>query len=142
MTNKKQITPRQKRCEDCTNLKKIGSKWTCEECFEQLCNDIDDCPMGITIEQTDEIDKMSKEVKINIRARSETTKERKPREKKPDDVKEWLITMLADKLENNHDSDPFSRMNVLIINSTQKIEFDIGDEHFKLTLSRQRKPKN
>lgn len=131
----KKLTDRQRRCEDCPNLKIKSGKWTCEECFGQLCEEIDDCPEGATLEDIERIDREMKHVKINLGARAETQKERKPRERKSDEEKETLIAETAKFLENLAE-------NVKITNVSKIIEFDVGENHYKLDLIRQRKPKN
>lgn len=131
----KKLTDRQRRCEDCPNLKITSGKWTCEECFGQMCEDIDDCPEGVTLEDIERIDKEMKHIKINVGAHAEVKKERTPRERKPDEEKETLIADVADFLTGIAE-------NVKITNVSKIIEFDIGENHYKFDLIRQRKPKN
>ena len=88
-------------------------------------------------EEQNSIDKKAKESKITAtvhQAKSDNRKERKPRERKPDEEKEKIISNLAKFLEN-------STENVKITNISKIIEFDIGENHYKLDLVRQRKPK-
>ena len=88
-------------------------------------------------EEQDSLDKKAKESKITAtvhQAKSDNRKERKPRERKPDEEKEKIISNLAKFLEN-------STENVKITNISKIIEFDIGENHYKLDLVRQRKPK-
>lgn len=137
MANK--LTARQERCAECADMKIKGTKWTCNECFGQFCDDIDDCPNGITLAEIDAIEEKTKDVKISVGARSETKKERQPRERKPDEEKETIIADVADFLINFAE---LNAKNVKITNVSKVIEFDIGDNHYKLDLIRQRKPKN
>lgn len=69
-------------------------------------------------------------------AKAETTekKERKPRPKKEDPEKAGIIKKLAEIL-------PELAENVKITNETKIIEFDIGKNHYKLDLIKQRPPK-
>lgn len=122
------------RCADCVNLRETHGEWTCEECFNQRCKDIDDCPEGITAEQIEEIEKATKENKPKLKARSEKAKEKKPREKKIDFDKVEIISKLADFLNTEVE-------NVKITNESKLIEFDFNENHYKLDLIRQRKPK-
>ena len=88
-------------------------------------------------EEQNSLDKKAKESKITAtvhQAKSDNRKERKPRERKPDEEKEKIISNLAKFLEN-------STENVKITNISKIIEFDIGENHCKLDLVRQRKPK-
>ena len=88
-------------------------------------------------EEQNSLDKKAKENKITAtvhQAKSDNRKERKPRERKPDEEKEKIISNLAKFLEN-------STENVKITNISKIIEFDIGENHYKLDLVRQRKPK-
>ena len=87
-------------------------------------------------EEQNSLDKKAKESKITAtvhQAKSDNRKERKPRERKPDEEKEKIISNLAKFLENSTD-------NVKITNICKIIEFDIGENHYKLDLVRQRKP--
>ena len=88
-------------------------------------------------EEQNNLDKKAKESKITAtvhQAKSDNRKERKPRERKSDEEKEKIISNLAKFLEN-------STENVKITNISKIIEFDIGENHYKLDLVRQRKPK-
>ena len=67
-------------------------------------------------------------------ARAEVKKERKPREKKADPEKEKIIAETAKFLEGIAE-------NVTISNNTKLIEFDLGGNHYKFDLIRQRPPK-
>ena len=108
--------------------------------FEKLVNQIiKECEADgepVTREEAEEMAKMeigAKEIK-NYAQSIEPRKERKPRERKPDEEKEKIISNLAKFLEN-------STENVKITNISKIIEFDIGENHYKLDLVRQRKPK-
>ena len=128
----KKLSPNQKRCEDCDNLIIENGEWKCEECFKQSVADIDDCPIGCTLEILQEMEENAKDVKII--GKSDKPRAKTVRERKPDLEKEEIIKNIADFLEN-------SAENVKITNISKIIEFDIGENHFKLDLIRQRKPK-
>ena len=88
-------------------------------------------------EEQESLDKKAKENRITAtihQARAETTKERKKVERKPDETKDSLVEQLAEFLKDLVE-------NVQIVKVGKLIEFDIKDEHFKLDLIRQRKPK-
>ena len=88
-------------------------------------------------EEQEELDKKAKANRITAtihQARAETTKERKKVERKPDQVKDSLIAELAEFLSDK-------AKNVSVTKVGKLIEFDIQDEHYKLDLIRQRKPK-
>ena len=120
-----------KRCELCTNLKVVNGFWQCEECFNQLCKDIDDCPLGITTEQIIETEN------IKVKNYAHSTKERKKtvKEHKPDIDKEYLIKSLKDFL------DTLALKNIEITNISKTVEFNYNDNHYKLDLIKQRKTK-
>lgn len=60
---------------------------------------------------------------------------RKKVERKPDEIKDNLVIELSKYLET-------FATNIKIVKVGKLIEFDIGDDHYKLDLIRQRKPKN
>lgn len=84
------------------------------------------------------LEKKAKESRITAtihQARAESTKPRKKVERKVDETKDSLVERLADYLKN------IGIENVAITKVGKLIEFDINNEHFKLDLIRQRKPK-
>lgn len=125
-----------KRCEDCKHLRIKNKTWTCEECFNQLCEDIDDCPEGITSEEIEEIEAKTKTNKVKLNAKADKPKERKAREVKPDVTKELIIAEIANTLTAMVGCE-----NVEITNKSKLVEFDLDGNHFKVDLIRQRKPK-
>ena len=89
-------------------------------------------------EEQEELDKKAKASRITAtihQAKAETQKERKKVERKADQTKDSLVEQLADYLKTS------GIANVQIVKIGKLIEFDIGSEHFKLDLIRQRKPK-
>jgi hypothetical protein len=91
----------------------------------------------IMCEETKELEKKAKENKITAtihQAKASVTKERKKVERKPDEVKDGLVEDLAQFLEDY-------ATNISITKIGKLVEFDIGDDHYKLDLIRQRKPK-
>ena len=97
----KKLTPNQKRCEDCDFLKIVNGKLTCEECFGQMCEDIDDCPVGVTLEVLEEIDRKQKENKVKLGARSEKTEKKTQKERtvKVSDRKKHLFSNIKSFLD-------------------------------------------
>jgi hypothetical protein len=88
-------------------------------------------------EEQEELDKKAKANRITAtihQAKAEQPKERKKVERKPDQTKDSLVNELAEYLQDIVE-------NVVIAKVGKLIEFDIGEEHFKLDLIRQRKPK-
>lgn len=84
------------------------------------------------------LDKKAKESKITAtihQARADKKVERKQKERKPDLTKDSLVENLKDFLCDY-------AQNVQIVKVGKLIEFDIGNEHFKLDLIRQRPPKS
>lgn len=91
----------------------------------------------IMCEETKELEKKAKENKITAtihQAKANVSKERKKVERKPDEVKDSLVEDLAKFLEDY-------ATNISITKIGKLVEFDIGDDHYKLDLIRQRKPK-
>lgn len=89
-------------------------------------------------EEQEELDRKAKANRITAtihQAKAETQKERKKVERKADQTKDSLVEQLADYLKS------INTANVQIVKIGKLIEFDIGNEHFKLDLIRQRKPK-
>lgn len=88
-------------------------------------------------EEQNALDKKAKDNKITAtvhQAKSTEKKPRKPRERKPDIEKEEIIQNLADFLKK-------SASNVKITNISKIIEFDVGENHYKLDLIKQRPAK-
>ena len=88
-------------------------------------------------EEQEELTKKAKDNRITAtihQARAENTKERKKVERKPDQVKDSLVEELAVWLKDYAE-------NISITKVGKLVEFDIADEHYKLDLIRQRKPK-
>ena len=83
----KELTAKQKRCEDCANLIMKNGKWCCDECFGQECEEIDDCPEGVELAEIEELAQKAKENKIDHGASSGKKKEGKPRTVKISDEK-------------------------------------------------------
>lgn len=89
----------------------------------------------------EEIEELNQKAKANRitatihQAKAENQKERKKVERKADQTKDSLVEQLADYLKES------GIANVQIVKIGKLIEFDIGNEHFKLDLIRQRKPK-
>ncbi len=132
---KKGLTDNQKRCEDCANLKIERGRWLCTECFNQLCEEVDDCPEGFTLEDAENLNRMDKEIKVNIKTAPKEKKARKPKEKKADTEKQTIIAETANFLKT-------IAQNVNITNENKLIEFDFGESHFKFDLIRRTKKKN
>lgn len=86
-------------------------------------------------EEQNNLDKKAKDNRITAtvhQAKSQSQKKKRTRERKPDLEKEEIIQNLANFLKN-------SAENVKITNISKLIEFDIGGNHYKLDLIRQRK---
>lgn len=93
----------------------------------------------IMCEETKELEKKAKENKITAtihQAKASVSKERKKVERKADQVKDTLIERLQDFLKI------MNFENVVITKVGKMVEFDFENEHYKLDLIRQRKPKD
>lgn len=85
-------------------------------------------------EVVEELTAKAKENKINHEAKTDKPRKSVKRERKPDEEKENLIKILADCLESHG-------FEAKITNKSKIIEFNIGENHYKLDLIKQRPPK-
>lgn len=115
-------------CEDCAELNGI----ICKKCGITLPF-ITDCPEGFTQE---EIEKAATPVKVKMGARAENSKPRKPRTPPQNPEKISIIQELAEFLTEK------GYKNVEITNKSKLIEFNFGENAYKLDLICRRKPKN
>lgn len=136
------MTAFEKRCEDCACLVMKNGKMCCDECFGQLCSEIDDCPEGLSIEEVEKAQTLTAEQKKAVKKATITTSEEKvekkaKRERKPveNPEKEALIDLISKALNLA------SMENVIITNKTREITFKKGENEYKLTLTATRKPK-
>jgi len=83
----------------------------------------------------EELTKKAKEAKISHDAKSEKPRKQVKRERKPDEEKENLIEILANALV----AEGFKAK---VTNKSKIIEFNVGENHYKLDLIKQRPPKN
>lgn len=86
-------------------------------------------------EYVEQLTAKAKEAKISHEAKSEKPRKQVKRERKPDEEKENLIDILANALV----AEGFE---IKITNKSKIIEFNVGDNHYKLDLIKQRPPKN
>ena len=82
----------------------------------------------------EELTAKAKENKVSREAKSDKPRKSVKRERKPDEEKENLIKILAECLKNTGYS-------VEITNKSKIIEFNVGENHYKLDLIKQRPPK-
>lgn len=87
-----------------------------------------------TNEEVEELTKKAKVNKINREAKADAPRKKVVRERKPDVEKENLIEMLANFLTN-------AGYPAEITNKSKIIEFNVGENHYKLDLIRQRAKK-
>ncbi len=83
----------------------------------------------------EELTQKAKEAKISHDAKSEKPRKSTKRERKPDEEKENLIKIIANALEDEG-------IPTKITNKSKIIEFNLGENHYKLDLIKQRPPKN
>lgn len=82
----------------------------------------------------EELTAKAKVNKISHDAKSDKPRKNTPRERKPDEEKESLVQILADCLQN-------AGYDVKITNKSKLLEFNVGENHYKLDLIKQRPPK-
>lgn len=131
------LSAREKRCEDCACLIKKNGRMACDECFGQFCDDIDDCPEGMTLEEQNALDQKAKENKVGADARAEKSKtERKPRTVVISDEKQRLFAEIFDELHEIYGE------NAKIEKENKLIIVKIGEKTFKIDLIETRKKKS
>ena len=85
-------------------------------------------------EVVEELTAKAKVNKVSHEAKTEKPRKTVKRERKPDEEKENLIKILADCLEN-------AGFTAEITNKSKIIEFNVGENHYKLDLIKQRTTK-
>ena len=128
------MTNREKRCEDCASLVKVNGCWCCDECFNQKCNEIDECPEGIELEEVEEVRAKGEKAKISHNASSADKREKKskPRTVKVSDAKKQLFSEIFTNLEDIYGE------NAQIIKENKLIIVQIDGKTFKIDLIEQR----
>lgn len=85
-------------------------------------------------EEVEELTKKAKVNKVSHEAKADKPRKSVKRERKPDEEKENLIEILANCLKNaGYDAE--------ITNKSKIIEFNVGENHYKLDLIKQRNAK-
>ena len=105
-----------------------------DEAIQMWLEDNDYCEN----EEVEMLTQKAKENKVSRGAKSEKAlakTDRKPRERKPDIEKETLISEISTFLQM------YGASSVEITNKSKIIEFNIGENHYKLDLIRQRAQK-
>ena len=128
------MTNREKRCEDCASLVKVNGCWCCDECFNQKCNEIDDCPEGIELEEVEEVRAKGEKAKISHNASSADKREKKskPRTVKVSDAKKSLFSEIFTNLYDVYGE------NAQIVKENKLIVVQIDGKTFKIDLIEQR----
>lgn len=85
-------------------------------------------------ETVEELTAKAKENKIQKGAKSDKPRKKTTRERKPDLEKENLVKILAEALEN-------TGISVEIVNKSKILQFNVGENRYKLDLIKQRPPK-
>ena len=90
----------------------------------------------LTNEYVEELTAKAKAAKISHEAKSEKPRKNagKPRERKPDEEKEYLIKILEDALNNEG-------IAATAVNKSKLIQFEYNGNQYKVDLIRQRPPK-
>jgi hypothetical protein len=84
--------------------------------------------------EVEELTAKAKENKVSHEAKANKPRKSVKRERKPDEEKENLIEILANCLKN-------AGFDTEITNKSKIIEFNVGENHYKLDLIKQRQPK-
>ena len=120
-----------KRCEDCACLVEKNGVWTCDECFGQRCEDIDDCPEGVV---GDEVDEMTEKAKEITRYEQSGGRKKPARERKVDNIKLEILQELAATLEDVYKIP-------VDIEKEVCLHFSVDGEDYSIKLTRHRKKK-
>ena len=128
------MTNREKRCEDCASLVKGTGGWCCDECFNRKCNEIDECPEGIELEEVEEVRAKGEKAKISHNASSADKREKKskPRTVKVSDAKKQLFSEIFTNLYDIYGE------KAQIIKENKLIIVQIDGKSFKIDLIEQR----
>lgn len=89
--------------------------------------------------ENDYVNELTAKAKVNGNMRIQGGQPRKPRERKPDEIKRALIAALGDCVENLTD---LNVKDVQIENIERIISFKIKDDTYTVTLSKKRRPKD
>lgn len=128
------MTPTQIEAEILKQMKLL--KITREEATELVMEDLEVDKMSMTEVQNDLTAEQKKAIKANTKTTSGEKKERKPRERKVDEVKVNFIGKLYDYLFEDLAVDAPK-----IVKPEKEITFRIGEDDYSLTLTKHRKPK-
>ena len=85
--------------------------------------------------EVERLTEKAKENKVSHEAKADKPRKTVKKERKPDEEKENLIEILANCLKN-------AGFEVEITNKSKIVEFNVGENHYKLDLIKQRPPKN
>ena len=130
------MTVKEKRCEDCACLISKNGKMCCDELWGKPCNEVDECPEGIELEEVQELQEKASKIKIDHGASGEKAKtERKIVKKEASDAKKFLFSNILGQLE-----EVFGE-NVKVLTENKLITVQIDDKTFKIDVIEQRKPK-
>lgn len=123
----------EKMCEECAELRIIKGVWCCEECFGQHCDDLDECPLGLTPSNVVEAQTLTEEQqKVEKKMRNVDTHELKTkvqRQRKPNEDKRYLLNLFTQAIANEADKP------IEITNIEREFVFYFNDKKYKITLS-------
>ena len=120
-----------KRCEDCACLVEKNGVWCCEECFDQRCEDIDDCPEGVV---GDEVDEMTEKAKEITRYEQSGDRKKPVRERKVDNIKLEILQTIAAAIEAEYDIHVDVEREICL-------HWELEGEDYSIKLTRHRKKK-
>lgn len=120
-----------KRCEDCAECTK---DLKCNECFGQPISEIDDCPLGLTLE----IVQKSQDIKVKIDHGARKSAENKKKSHKivVSDEKQQLFLDILTNLQSIYGE------NVQILKENKLISVKINEKVFKIDVIQTRNKKN
>lgn len=128
----KELTPREKRCEDCACLVMKNGKMCCDELWGRPCDEIaeNDCPEEVTIEEVEE--NLSKNIKVDHGA-SGNRKTKTEKVRKVDEVKKELFEIVINALDKKVENGS--------LKNEVEYSFDYEGERYTFKLTKHRKAK-
>lgn len=126
-----------KRCADCVNLVEKNKVWCCAEMWDRPCEEVDDCPEDIDVEEIQEIENKTADFKVDHGAKAEDTekKAKKPKTVKVSTQKQALFDLIWEGLSNYYGE------NAEIVIQNKQIAVKIDDKSIKIDLVEHRNKK-
>lgn len=123
------MTNREKRCEDCVCLIEKNKRMCCDELWGELCDNIEECPEGVELEEINNLNEKAKAIRIT-NAADKPKKEKTERKTKVSAEKTRIFNTILDILNEKY--------NVNVLNDNKLIEIELNGKKFKVNLTETR----